>query len=68
MKNTVCQEIYYVIKGNGILHIDNKKIELKQGDVFLIHPNKEYHVIGKNLHLALSTHPAWYPKQHKHIK
>ena len=61
--NKVCQEIYYIISGTGTLYIDNKEIELNEGDVYLIEAEKKYHLIGENLVMILPTSPAWYPEQ-----
>ncbi|MEA3229857.1 MAG: cupin domain-containing protein [archaeon] len=61
--NKVCREIYYVISGTGKIFIDDREIELKEGDVYLIETGKKYHVIGEDLTLALPTSPAWYPQQ-----
>ncbi len=68
MRNKVCNEIYYVISGSGILFIEDKRYKLKAGDVFLIEPGKKFYVVAKNLHLALPTSPAWYPEQWENVK
>ena len=68
MRNKVCNEIYYVISGSGTLFIEDKKYELKNGDVFLIEAGKKFYVIAKNLQIALPTSPAWYPEQWEIIK
>ncbi len=68
MRNKVCNEIYYVISGSGILFIEDKKYELKEGNVFLIEPGKKFYVIARNLQLVLPTAPAWYPEQWENIK
>jgi len=68
MRNKICNEIYYVISGSGILFIEDEKHELKEGDVFLIEPDKKFYIIAENLHLALPTSPAWYPEQWENIK
>ncbi len=66
--NTVCEGIYYILKGTGTLLLDNKEIKLEPGDVYLIEPNKKYCIIGENLELAEPTSPAWYPEQQEFTK
>lgn len=66
--NRICQEIYYVISGNGKLFINDKEVELKEGDVFFIEAGKEYYVVGEDLVLAVPTSPSWYPEQQRLIE
>ena len=40
-------EIYYVLKGEGILELDHDKIKLKQGISVMIKPGCRHRAIGK---------------------
>ena len=61
--NKECQEIYYCFGGSGQVFVNNKKIELKEGDTLLIKPRQKYYVIGSGLEMVIPTSPSWYPEQ-----
>jgi mannose-6-phosphate isomerase-like protein (cupin superfamily) len=64
--NESVKEVVFVAKGKGKIVIENKKYDLKEGDVALIQPKEKYFFDGK-LELVVSCNPAWYPEQHKSI-
>ncbi len=65
--NLKCKEMGYVIKGSGKVVVENKKINLKQGDLILIEPGEKYFWDGK-LDIFTPCTPAWYPEQHKEVE
>jgi len=65
--NNECKELYYVISGDGVLHIEKDKIKLIKGDLFFIKPKKRYYLKGNSLVLALSTTPAWSQEQQEFV-
>lgn len=65
--NEKCKELAYIIKGSGLINIENKEFEIQQGDLILINPNEKYYWDG-NLTMFMPSAPAWYPEQHKEIK
>lgn len=56
--NTVCKELSYILKGCGKLFLENRVIEVKEGDVVLIEPNEKYYWEG-NLTMFVPCTPAW---------
>jgi len=66
--NEICEMIYYVIDGFGIIDCDGKSYEIKKGDLFFIKPKSKYWISGKNLLIAIPTSPPWYPEQYKQVK
>lgn len=65
VRNRVCNEMYYVISGSGTIFVEDKRYELKEGDVFLVEPGKKFYLVAKNMRLAISTSPAWYEEQYE---
>ena len=51
-------EIYYVLKGEGILELDHHKIKLKQGISVMIKPGCQHRAVG-NLSLINVPIPAF---------
>jgi mannose-6-phosphate isomerase-like protein (cupin superfamily) len=64
--NEVCKEMVYVIKGSGRLIVENKEIDLNEGDVAVIEPGEKYYW-DANMTIFVPSTPAWYPEQHKTI-
>jgi len=65
--NLKCKELAYVLKGSGKIVIEDKEINLKEGDLILIEPNEKYFWDGI-LTLFVSCAPAWYPEQRKEVE
>jgi mannose-6-phosphate isomerase-like protein (cupin superfamily) len=65
--NTACDEVYYVISGEAVIHHQTGDFKIKAGDAFYFEKGKWYWVEAKNLFLALPTAPAWFFEQYKHI-
>ena len=65
--NEKCKELAYVIKGSGLVNIENKEIKLEEGDLVLIEPDEKDYWDG-NLTLFMPCTPAWYPEQHKEVE
>jgi len=65
--NLKCKELAYVIKGSGKVIVENKKINLEEGDLILIEPGEKYFWDG-NLIIFVPCTPAWYPEQHKEVE
>ena len=64
--NHECNEMYYVLSGEGTIHHETGIYDIKEGDCFLFEKGKRYRVEGKNLRLALPTAPAWYFDQYEY--
>lgn len=62
-KNKICDEICYVISGSAILFIDDKKFNIKQGDIFIIKPKQKSYLQADNLKILTITRPNWYKEQ-----
>ena len=55
-------EVYYILEGNGILHINNEAENVKIGDtVFVLPGSKQYieNVGSKDLKFLCIVDPAW---------
>ena len=65
--NLKCKELAYIINGSGRIVVEDKEVELNEGDLILIEPGERYFWEG-NLVMFMSCVPAWYPEQHKEIE
>ncbi|MFS8158605.1 MAG: AraC family ligand binding domain-containing protein [Candidatus Roizmanbacteria bacterium] len=65
--NTACKELVYIIKGAGLLVLENAKYNLEKGDIVIIEKDERYHWEGTMTILTVCN-PAWYPEQHKEIE
>ena len=57
-------EVYYILKGKGLMHIDDETTEVEPGDTIYIPPNAVQFIecIGKeNLDFLCIVDPAWEP-------
>ena len=57
-------ETYRVLKGSGILHLDETKLPLSPGDVADIEPGRVHWVEGEEVWLVVESRPAWTPEDH----
>ena len=58
-------EIYYILEGVGIMHIDDESTKVHSGQVVYIPPNSKQHIqnIGNSdLKFLCIVDPAWQPK------
>ena len=65
--NEKCKELAYIISGSGRLVVEDKEVELGEGDLVLIEPGEKYFWKGK-MTMFVPCAPAWYPGQHKEIE
>lgn len=65
--NFECDEIYYVISGEGEVVIEDEKLEIVAGDAIFINKGKKYKVKGKNLKLLVTNSPAWHAGQYRFV-
>ena len=63
--NLECEESYFVISGQGIIHSDKGDFRINEGDMYIFAKNEIYWVEGENLLLALVNIPKWTIEQHK---
>ncbi len=57
-------EVYYILKGKGLMHIDDETAEVSLGDTIYIHPPSVQWIenIGSdNLEFLCIVDPAWKP-------
>ena len=55
-------EVYYILEGRGILHINNASKNIKAGDAIFVTPGSKQHIenIGsKDLKFLCIVDPAW---------
>mgnify|MGYP001607984401 CR=1 FL=1 len=62
-KNKICNEICYVISGKGSVFINNKKINISEGDIYFVKPNQKSFLIAKKIKILTITKPDWYKEQ-----
>jgi len=65
--NRVCDEIYYVVSGNGVVHTEDGNFKITKGDAFYLEKSKEYWVEGNNLKIVLPTAPSWFQEQYEQL-
>jgi mannose-6-phosphate isomerase-like protein (cupin superfamily) len=63
--NTVCDMIYYITSGTGIIHTEKGIFEVKKGDSYFFDKNTWYWIEANNLEVCLTTAPNWYFEQYK---
>jgi len=65
--NLECKELAYVIKGTGKVVIEDKNIDLQEGDLVLIESGEKFFWDG-NLTMFVPCAPAWYHGQYKEVE
>jgi mannose-6-phosphate isomerase-like protein (cupin superfamily) len=65
--NHECEEMYYVLSGEWVLHDETGAYELKPWDCFLFTKGEPYWVEGKDLKVVLPSAPARFLSQHESI-
>jgi mannose-6-phosphate isomerase-like protein (cupin superfamily) len=63
--NLECEEVYYVISGDGVVHSEKGDFEIEKGDLYHFEKGEAYWVKGNELFVALVNAPKWTPEQHK---
>ncbi|VVB60637.1 Uncharacterised protein [uncultured archaeon] len=63
MRNKICNELCFVIKGKGIVFVESEKYEINEGDVFIISPGKKSYIVANGLKILAVTSPNWYAEQ-----
>lgn len=66
--NHTCNEMYYIISGEGIIHDETWDYEVKEWDCFHFEKGKRYRAEGKNMKIALPTAPARSLDQYEQIQ
>lgn len=62
--NEECQEICYILDGDGSINLKNKTVNFKKGDVIFIDKKDIYYWNG-NCEIIMVCTPAWYKEQCK---
>jgi mannose-6-phosphate isomerase-like protein (cupin superfamily) len=65
--NLRCKELAYMISGSGKVVVEEKEINLQEGDLVLIEPRERYFWDG-NMTIFMPCAPAWCPDQYKKVK
>lgn len=65
--NLGCQELAYILEGNGTIIINGETVTLNTGDSILIDAGEKYYWQG-HMKMAVSCTPAWTPEQHQKVK
>lgn len=67
VKNTLCKEVSFIIKGQGKVVVGNQETQIKEGDLVFIEPDEIYYWEG-NLTMCMPCTPAWRADQHKFVE
>ncbi|MGV9102579.1 MAG: cupin domain-containing protein [Promethearchaeia archaeon] len=57
-------EVYYILSGNGVMHIDDEQAEVEEGDAIYIPPSGVQYIENtgsKKLQFLCIVFPAWTP-------
>lgn len=60
----IAEESFLIIKGSGIIKIENQNFNVSAGDCIFVEPNEQHTVINTGeepLECVLATGPAWQP-------
>ncbi len=66
--HTLLTEQYTVIEGELTLHIEEKNIQLKQGETYTITPGQTHWAEGNETWIKCHSTPGWNPKDHILVK
>lgn len=66
--NTVCYEIYYIVRGNADVYIENEHDTLQEGDMVILLPGQKSYLVANHLRILTITKPNWYLEQYKEVK
>lgn len=66
--NLACEEIYYVISGEGTIHSEKGDYVIFQGDVYHFEKGEVYWVEGMKLFVVVVNAPKWTPEQHEVVE
>lgn len=67
-RNTISDELVYVISGSGSIEMPDTKLELEEGDVAYIPKGQSIAWVGNDLKVFIPCMPAWTSEQHKLLK
>jgi len=66
-QNTKCKELFYMVKGSGVLTTETERISFSEGDMAIADVNEKYFWEGDCTLLTPCT-PAWSPEQTRNTK
>jgi mannose-6-phosphate isomerase-like protein (cupin superfamily) len=62
-RNSECHEVCYVTSGEAEVVIEDRKFQVKEGDVYVIEPGEKSCVRAEEVELVVVTRPDWYEEQ-----
>ena len=65
--NKVCKELVHVVKGGGLININNEEYQLSEGDEIIIEPGEKY-FWDANMTILVPCAPGWYHEQQEHTE
>lgn len=63
--NTVCHEIYFIIRGKAKVYMKDEQHDVGKGDIIIVEPNTPHYLEANNLQFITITRPNWYEEQYK---
>lgn len=64
-------EVYYIMKGSGIMHVDDESAEVASGDVVYIPPKGVQYIENtgeSDLVFLCMVYPAWFPESEELVE
>ena len=61
-------EVYYILEGEGVMHVDDESAEVRSGQAVYVPPNSNQHVSNtgdSDLKFLCIVDPAWQPQDEK---
>lgn len=62
--NLKCDQVYYVISGNGTIHSEGGDFNINPGDLYYFDKGEKYWIQGTNLFVVISNTPKWEYEQY----
>lgn len=66
--NTVCHEVYFIIKGEAVFVVGEYKYSVSENDVIVVEPNTPHHIETEDLTYVTITRPDWFEGQAKLVE
>ncbi|MBI4021023.1 MAG: hypothetical protein HY369_02160 [Candidatus Aenigmarchaeota archaeon] len=66
--NMTCEEMYYVLEGEGTIFSERGTFPIKKGDIYHFLPGEKFRTVGRKLKLVIVNSPSWTEEQVTYFK